>query len=1193
MKKLKIPQFSLLIILCILINHGGGLLSARYSLPLWLDSVGTMLSAYVSGPLVGCFVGVTSNVINSMALHDYPYYALTSISLALLMGFFSKRKTLEKFVGAMAASLFISLASVLISVPLNFWLYDGMTGNQWGDGVIERFIMLGIQPILARFAGQFYLDFADKTISMMILFVLIRLVRLFSGEKNKESKTENAAGALSLFLIVSLLGYRSAEAQSGVPAAGLNYNNYVQTVYSSENGLPCGEANDIEQTNDGILWIGTYAGLYRYNGSEFRWMNNFDTVHNVNCLYVDAEGRLWIGTNDNGMAIVINETVSTVIDQSMGLPTNSVRSIIQSADGYYYIGTTGSLQVLSLNNGLKNVSTLREVTYADRISADETGYVAAVTNNGRLFLMKEGRILSSRQMAEGNEIFRSCAFSPSGKLLAGTSKGRIFIYDISEGHFQEQSVLQTEKLTNLKDLNYLDNGDLFISADNGIGYFDTLGAFHVINTNEFSNSVDNMLIDYQGNLWFSSSRLGLLRLAPSSFLNIYSTMGIEHRVVNAVVFWKDHYYFGTDSGLDIVDPAYTKKVQNDLTERLNNVRIRSMLVDSKNNLWICTYGSGLIEVEPDGTQHTYSSNDVIFGNRVRVVYELSDGTILAGSDMGISFIRNHKIDDTLNGTNSAVNTVILTATELPDGRILVGTDGNGLAVIENQEITEILTRDDGLSSEVILRTVYDEKGKGVFIVTSNGMCYMDQDGTIRLLNNFPYYNNYNVYVNEQDDRLFVLSSAGIYVADRESVVADVPGYQYDLLDAKRGLDSSLVANSWYYVNEKDEIFLPCDSGVYMMNVNSYAGAAHVYRMSIASVLADNQRITRDRNNSIIVPRNTTHLEILPEVINYSVQVPNVGFYLEGFDKEWRVMPLDSLRPAVYTNLPVGNYVFHLGVMDNDKETVLSQRSYEVLKLSEIYDHPWFTVYLVGVPLLAAVWITWYVMNRRSERALEFQRHQVALAQQQTKMSNDTIIAIAKAVDAKDERTSQHSWRVSEYSVMIGKEMGLNDEDLENLRRAALVHDIGKIGIADAILNKDSRLTDEEYAIMKSHTTRGYEILEGLSYIPHVLDGALYHHERYDGRGYPQGIKGEDIPQFARIIGVADAFDAMTANRVYRKQMDLGYVLGEMERGRGTQFDPEADDILLRLLKDGTIDLKKLYPALEETPEIKVAEGGAA
>ena len=187
-----------------------------------------------------------------------------------------------------------------------------------------------------------------------------------------------------------------------------------------------------------------------------------------------------------------------------------------------------------------------------------------------------------------------------------------------------------------------------------------------------------------------------------------------------------------------------------------------------------------------------------------------------------------------------------------------------------------------------------------------------------------------------------------------------------------------------------------------------------------------------------------------------------------------------------------------------------------------------------------------------------------------------MLTIARTVDAKDVNTSQHSARVAEYSVLIAEELGYDEKSKEQLRKAALLHDIGKIGIPDRILNKPERLTDEEYAIMKSHVVKGAEILKSFTLIEHVEEGALYHHERYDGKGYVHGLKGEEIPLNARIIGIADTFDAMTANRVYRKQLDMDYVLNELEKGRGTQFDPELVDIMLRLIADGKIDIQSLY-----------------
>jgi energy-coupling factor transport system substrate-specific component len=238
----------------------------------------------------------------------------------------------------------------------------------------------------------------------------------------------------------------------------------------------------------------------------------------------------------------------------------------------------------------------------------------------------------------------------------------------------------------------------------------------------------------------------------------------------------------------------------------------------------------------------------------------------------------------------------------------------------------------------------------------------------------------------------------------------------------------------------------------------------------------------------------------------------------------------------------------------------------------MYDNPWFILYVLTVPMFMVGWVTWLLVKRREDRM----QRELAAANRMVEMGKQTVVAIARAVDAKDPRTGGHSRRVALYSKQMAKEFGLSDKDCQDIEWAANLHDIGKIAIPDAILNKDSRLTDEEYAIMKSHTIQGAKILSDFTLLDHVIEGAEFHHERYDGRGYPKGLQGEEIPLYARIIGVADAFDAMTANRVYRKQMDFGYVLGELEKGRGTQFASEFVDILMNLIKTNVIDLNELY-----------------
>lgn len=186
------------------------------------------------------------------------------------------------------------------------------------------------------------------------------------------------------------------------------------------------------------------------------------------------------------------------------------------------------------------------------------------------------------------------------------------------------------------------------------------------------------------------------------------------------------------------------------------------------------------------------------------------------------------------------------------------------------------------------------------------------------------------------------------------------------------------------------------------------------------------------------------------------------------------------------------------------------------------------------------------------------------------ISVQTLTTIANMMDAKDSYTEGHSKRVSIYSAQIAKEIGLSSEEVESIRKVALLHDIGKVGVPDSILNKPCKLAEEEVIIMKNHSTIGGDIIKNVQTIPGLYEGVRYHHERYDGNGYPEGLKGEDIPYVARIIAVADAYDAMTSNRVYRKHLTDSQVMSELEHGAGTQFDPVISHTMIDLLHAGII-----------------------
>ena len=218
-------------------------------------------------------------------------------------------------------------------------------------------------------------------------------------------------------------------------------------------------------------------------------------------------------------------------------------------------------------------------------------------------------------------------------------------------------------------------------------------------------------------------------------------------------------------------------------------------------------------------------------------------------------------------------------------------------------------------------------------------------------------------------------------------------------------------------------------------------------------------------------------------------------------------------------------------------------------------------------------------NRLNDEVETMTRRVNERSEQIEEMSFQMIQTLANAIDAKDTYTKEHSLRVSQYSVALARALGWNERRISRLRYDAMVHDIGKIGIPDAILNKKGRLSEDEFEVIQSHTIRGYQIFEKTTAFPTAKLVARHHHERFDGTGYPDHLKGKDIPENARIVCIADAFDAMSSDRCYRKALSIESIREEIEKGAGTEFDPEYAEVFIKLLDDGVITLKE-YETLE-------------
>ena len=286
----------------------------------------------------------------------------------------------------------------------------------------------------------------------------------------------------------------------------------------------------------------------------------------------------------------------------------------------------------------------------------------------------------------------------------------------------------------------------------------------------------------------------------------------------------------------------------------------------------------------------------------------------------------------------------------------------------------------------------------------------------------------------------------------------------------------------------------------------------------------------------------------PDLILLDLHMPE----MDGFEvmkrlkagSAWKDIPVVMLT----ADSDRGNEVrcFELGAMDFITKPILGpvmlQRVGRILKLTRLQKFLEFEV-------------------EAQMRKAEERRRQVE------QLSEEIMKTLAGTIDAKDRYTKGHSLRVAMYSKEIARRSGMSKREQNEIYHMGLLHDIGKIGVPDTIINKKDKLSDEEYEAIRQHPVIGSDILMTIQQIPDIMVGARWHHERFDGNGYPDGLKGFEIPEYARIIGVADAYDAMTSKRSYRDILPQSVVRSELENGKGSQFDPVFAEVMIQMIDD--------------------------
>lgn len=668
-----------------------------------------------------------------------------------------------------------------------------------------------------------------------------------------------------------------------------------------------------------------------------------------------------------------------------------------------------------------------------------------------------------------------------------------------------------------------------------------------------------------------------MKIVPNQFTDIFNKYELPEGVVYTTCEYNGELYIGTKnngliviSGGDVqsyvpvskvITSAGTETGSKNLLKLLEDCKIRSIIEDSQGRLWMSTFSDYGLLVYDGSTLTSIAAADGLPSDRVRTVHECSDGTMIVCCTGGLAVLdEEYNVTKVYGDKDGFTNTEVLTADQMDNGDIVVGTDGGGIFVITDSGVKALNVDNAGLTSDVVMRVKKDTSRDIMWIVTSNSIEYMDSDYNVTEVSNFPYLNNFDIYQNTKDE-LWVLSSNGIYVAKASDMLSGEE-FNYEYYGIYNGLPGISTSNSYSELTEDGYLFMAGTSTVTKVNIEASFENVSELKAAVPFVEADGVYIYPDDNGNFTIPANTQKLTIYSYVFNYALVNPNVTYQLKGFDTQAVTVPRSELKPVDYTNLAGGKYYFEMGIVDpqsGETKTILVQ----ITKQKHIYEELWFMCAM----LLFLAWAVYatvrHIIDKRTAKLQAKNREQKKLIREITE-------AFAKVIDMKDKYTRGHSVRVAHYTAMLAREMGCSEDDVEKYYNIALMHDVGKIGIPMEVLNKPGKLDDDEYETIKSHTSLGYETLKDISIMPELAIGAGMHHERPDGKGYPKGLKGEELPLVARIIGVADTFDAMYSNRPYRNRMPFDKVVSIIKEVRGTQLDSEVVDAFLSLVDKGVL-----------------------
>lgn len=950
-------------------------------------------------------------------------------------------------------------------------------------------------------------------------------------------------------------------------------SDYVSKNWTTEDGLPGMTITTVLQDKTGYIWIGTYDGLVRFDGVEFTTYSRsndqrFDFA-SARSLCQAEDGTIWIGHNDEGVTSYVPNGEINKYSMDTGLPNNKVNSVCEDRSHNIWVGTASGLCYITpkgevqIPYGLEELG--QEKILVQELYCDTAGRVWVTTGlENDLFLYENNRM----QRYEGiksikNPAVRCVTQDDSGAFWFGVDphyavrikNAEETVYDVSHDHHAGTMVNEIVQDNKGNFWFGLDSG-LTVLHNGSYAYFDK-------RTGLPDEIVSKILEDKEGNMWIGFDRGGLLKISRSKF----STVSYKSSVnVICEDTMRKCTWLGTDSGV----ACYKDNdfVENDVTRLTDTYRVRHIEMTKDNELLICSYSDEpLIFVYPDDSVKIYKVKDGI-ASKCRLAIKISNGDYYVGTTSGLSIIHHEDGHiSTLTRDDGFANHYIMWLYEDDKNQVWVGTNGGGIHVLKDEKILKhYSTNEDegGLAGNVIFKIL--NNNNSIWIGTGTGLSKFVEE-----TDSFVNYTSRNgigtdsvfQMICDYTQTVWMTTNKGVFsssLAEMEEVAAgtrDKISVKY--YGASDGLITSGVTST--SLSAKDSLgrvwFTLVDGfAIYDPQKSGKLGSAP--KPLFQQYIIDNKTYEYNGSDIIVAPGDKRLSLKFTSLSFISSENTQFSYMLEGFENnysEW-----NTARTVSYTNLKPGTYNFVVMTKNADGE-ISEPSKLVIIKQPYIWQKLWF--WIVFIVILGG--LVFFIVNL----SIKYRIKKIEAKTEEERRFNKAIIgAFANCVDGKDEYTNGHSQRVAKYTRMLAERLGADAATVEKFYNIALLHDIGKIGIPDAILQKPGKLTTEEFTVMKSHPKNGYEILKDVQIQEDLAAGAHHHHERFDGKGYPDGLSGQNIPFVARIIAVADTFDAMSSNRPYRKKLPEDYIINEIKNCAGSQFDPAVVQKFLDLYEEG-------------------------